>query len=355
MDIVRGTSAPGRRWFGLSVAVLAVVVGIAFWATQGGGQGGGAVGATSLAVPRTAVFPDALSELGLYDDRDALAELTPASDHHRYELSSTLYSDHSEKDRLLSIPAGTVIEGTGDGMPRFPEGTTLVKTFAYPLDATDPAAGRRIIETRVLLLVGGEWNVATYVWNDAQTEALLELDGVSTTVTWLDESGRERTIDYEVPDEMTCVACHQQQGAITPLGPELRYLNFDVDRSGELVNQLAHLDGLGLFDQVDPAAVAQGVDYLDAAVPLSDRGRAYLDMNCAHCHNPGGWERPAGEGLDLRAEIDLASSGILTRANAIGRNMANGEMPFFGTTTIDPEGLELVMAYLDELGATADR
>lgn len=215
-------------------------------------------------------------------------------------------------------------------------------------DERDPAVGRRIIETRLLVLTQGSWNVATYVWNDTQTEAFLELGGSTTAVSWIDATGRERSIEYEVPDEASCVSCHQQSGASTPLGPELRHLNFDVERNGLTVNQIQHLTTTGALGEIDPATVAAAVDYLDATISITDRGRAYLDMNCAHCHNPGGWSRSANQGLDFRIETPLAATGIPQETRRIQRNFVEGSMPFIGTTTIDEEGLTLLMEYLKD-------
>lgn len=299
-----------------------------------------------IEVPRSHEFTATLTEAGVYDASAPLADLVPADGYLTYDLGSTLFSDSSDKIRLLHVPPGSTIESVGDGMPQFPEGTVLVKTFLYNDDERDPSLGRRIIETRLLVLTQGLWNVATYVWNDEQTEASLELGGSTTAVNWIDASGQERSIQYEVPDEVTCMACHQQSGASTPLGPELRHLNFDVERDGLVVNQLRHLTASGALDGVDPTTVAAAVDYLDSTLSITERGRAYLDMNCAHCHNPGGWEEPAGEGLDFRIETPLTATGILEEEGAIARNFREGEMPFLGTTTIDDDGLGLVLDYL---------
>lgn len=328
-------------------AVVAVAVVVVFAVTLFSRSDGFEAASDSIDVPSNHVFVATLTEAGVYDPSAPLADLLPADGYLSYELGSTLFSDSSEKSRLLYVPPGSTIESVGDGMPRFPEGTVLVKTFLYNHDERDPSLGRRIIETRLLVLNQGAWNVATYVWNDAQTEAFLELGGSTTAVNWIDVTGRERSIDYEVPDQVSCVACHQQSGASTPLGPELRHLNFDVERDGFAVNQLRHLTASGALADIDPATVAAAVDYLDTTVPITDRGRAYLDMNCAHCHNPGGWSRPANQGLDFRIETPFEATGILQEERSIERNFVAGEMPFLGTTTIDEDGLALLMEYLD--------
>lgn len=343
---------PNRRAIQGLTALVAFVVALAVGVTlitRTTNRGDGAGASFGVPLARTFEFAPTLTEMGIFDPSHGIDSLEPAPGFHVYELSSTLYSDGSSKDRLLSVPEGTVIEPAGDGMVRFPEGSILVKTFSYEHDERDPDLGRRIIETRLLVLSGGSWNVATYIWNDAQDDAFLELEGRTIPITWIDSDGIERSIDYGVPDENTCVACHQSQQQITPLGPELQFLNFDVERDGATTNQLAHLVDAGVLTDLDPTTVAAGIDYLDTTLSISDRGRAYLDMNCSHCHNPSGWSRPAGEGLDLRIETPLDQTGILDEHRSMARNVANGQMPFFGTTAVDPEGLAILEAYFDDL------
>ena len=66
----------------------------------------------------------------------------------------------------------------------------IAKTFAYPHDARDPSKGRRLIETRILKREPDGWVGLPYVWNDAQTEATLELAGGTTDVRWIHTDGK---------------------------------------------------------------------------------------------------------------------------------------------------------------------
>ena len=55
--------------------------------------------------------------------------------------------------------------------------------------------------------------------------------------------------------------------------------------------------------------------------PFEARARAYLDVNCAHCHNPAGPAHTSG--LDLRwAQSEPARWGVLKRPVAAGRGSA---------------------------------
>jgi mono/diheme cytochrome c family protein len=91
------------------------------------------------------------------------------------------------------------------------------------------------------------------------------------------------------------------------------------------------------------------VDYKDISAALNDRGRAYLAMNCAHCHNPTGWEGATERQFDFRYEIPLSETGILYEKDKIKRALQDGEMPFIGTTLADDEGINLIVDYLDSL------
>ena len=91
------------------------------------------------------------------------------------------------------------------------------------------------------------------------------------------------------------------------------------------------------------------VDYNDLNASLSDRGRAYLAINCAHCHNPQAWNIPAEKNFDFRHEIPFELTGIQNGKDKISRNVLNQEMPFIGTTMMDEEGVALLIEYLNSL------
>ena len=150
--------------------------------------------------------------------------------------------------------------------------------------------GKRIIETRLEIKENGKWNIATYLWNQAQTDATLALDGSDTQVSWINADGISQSTLYHVPSQNECMTCHQSSSVISPIGPSLRNLNRIVERNGAILNQLTHLQTVGVLNDFEINQVSQIVDYNDASVSLSERARAYLDMNCAHCHNPDGWD-----------------------------------------------------------------
>jgi len=297
--------------------------------------------------PQTTVFEPTLSAYNIFEG-DA-QDLIPSAEFQEVELSSILFTDYAHKQRLVKVPAGTQMTRLSDGSIDFPEGTILTKTFFYLNDERDESRGKRIIETRLLVKESGVWNVATYLWNAEQTEATLTLEGVDTQVSWVDEDGTSLSTLYHVPTQNECMTCHQSSTAMTPLGPTLRNLNRNVTRNGAEVNQIAHLQSLGLLNDFSLSLAPQIVDYSDQAIPLAERGRAYLAMNCAHCHNPDAWDTPAERDFDFRYETPLDQTGIPFGEDRIVDALLDQEMPFIGTTLLDQEGVDLVVEFIESL------
>ncbi|HAA14608.1 MAG TPA: hypothetical protein DCE41_24145 [Cytophagales bacterium] len=300
-----------------------------------------------IPIPMTVQFEQNLSAYNIFQGDPG--ELVPANDYTLLELNSTLFSNYSEKQRLVKLPTGSQMTETGNGLPSFPDGTILVKTFFYPIDERDETLGRQVVETRLLIKAEGQWNVGTYIWNDAQTEASLELNGFDKQVEWINLQGASRTIDYHFPDQDECAACHQQNAQVLPIGPALRNLNIEVTRDNFTINQLVHLQDNGLLTDFDVSQIGQLPDYKDASLSLSERGRAYMDMNCAHCHNPGGWSEAASQRVDFRFETSLEDSRILNNVDEITRLVREGEMPYLGNTVVDDEGVDLIIQYVNSL------
>ncbi|MEM7038784.1 MAG: hypothetical protein AAF570_17495, partial [Bacteroidota bacterium] len=91
------------------------------------------------------------------------------------------------------------------------------------------------------------------------------------------------------------------------------------------------------------------VDYNDPNASLNDRGRAYLAMNCSHCHNPDGWSAPNEREFDFRYDTPFEQTGIQFEEDKIVESLVDEEMPFIGTTLIDQEGVDLIIEFLESL------
>jgi uncharacterized repeat protein (TIGR03806 family) len=113
-----------------------------------------------------------------------------------------------------------------------------------------------------------------------------------------------------VPDQNQCAGCHGsdlRSREIHPIGPKARHLNRDLvylDAEGGQVtaNQLAQWQRLDYLDGVPEAStVPRLADWLDPAQSIDARARAYLDVNCSHCHTAVG--PGATSGLWLASDV----------------------------------------------------
>jgi uncharacterized repeat protein (TIGR03806 family) len=289
-----------------------------------------------------------------------------------YTLATPLFTDHAEKSRLVFTPVGARIGYTATGVLDFPVGAVLVKTFAYPADLRRPGRDVRKLETRLLIRKASGWTAQTYVWNAEGTEAVLKRAGARLPVRFTDPKGVQVDLDYAVPNQNQCKTCHQVEGAVAPIGPKARNLNREVALAGgRRANQLEHWRSAGLLDGAPPPADRPRLAaWDDAAEPLEARARAYLDVNCAHCHSPSG--SASNSGLFLAAEETRpAALGIGKPPVAAGRGagdlavgvdpghpersilafrMASGEpgvmMPELGRALIHEEGVALIRDWI---------
>jgi mono/diheme cytochrome c family protein len=254
-------------------------------------------------------MPVRLSEYHIFEGKPS--NLKPAAGFEVYDLATTLFTDYAEKQRLIRLPTGSQLQRAGNGLPVFPEGTMLVKTFYYYNDKRDTARGKRLIETRVMVLSKGQWVWGTYLWDAGGTEAML----VNTS-----SKIKVGAIQYVVPSHADCAKCHNSSGKFIPLGPTIRNLRFG------------------------PAFTPSLPAWQDSSSTLRQRVGAYLEVNCAHCHNP--------DGFCARSGLDLRWGKVLTDRRALRkmiRFMQKGRMPLIGTTIVHEEGVALLEDYLKNL------
>ena len=261
--------------------------------------------------------PEKLSAYHLFLGNGATQE--PAAGVLPYDINTPLFSDYANKYRFLSLPAGAAAAYRDTDVFDFPVGTILVKTFAYPHDARQPSHERRLLETRLLIHRPDGWIGLPYVWNDEQTEAILRVAGGTRDVRWLDIDGAERVVNYIIPNVNQCLGCHENNRVMQPIGPKAANLNRDFVYAGGAENQLAHWSKIGyLSGSRSESTPRLPVWDAPSTGSLEQRARAWLEMNCAHCHNPAGPARTSG--LDLRyVQNDLAKFGFWKAPVAAGR------------------------------------
>ncbi|MEL6793686.1 MAG: SO2930 family diheme c-type cytochrome [Pseudomonadota bacterium] len=246
-----------------------------------------------------------LSAYGLFED---MATQAPAIGVTPYSLATPLFSDHAEKLRFVYAPGPAV--WSQDDVLEFPVGTVLAKTFAYP-----EGDGLRLIETRLLIRQEAGWKAWPYLWNDDQTDAVLKLAGARLNLTATKPDGTQVAVSYRAPNANQCKGCHELGGAITPIGPKARNLNHDFDYEEGPFNQIARWRMIGLLENHDDPA-PPSADWRDGT--LDARARAYLDVNCAHCHRREGPASNSGLFLTY-GEEERAAWGYLKRPVAAGR------------------------------------
>ena len=265
-----------------------------------------------------------LSEYGFFAGK--IADQKPVAGVVPYRLNTPLFSDYAEKLRFVQLPVGQTVAYNPDKVLDFPVGTAIIKTFYYPNDFRTPEAGRRLMETRLLLHEPSGWKALEYVWNDDQSDAYLEVAGETKTVSWIHNDGKKRSLEYSMPNLNQCKGCHNRNEQMTPIGPSARQLNGNLHYE-ETENQLAHWAKSGLLTGL-PALneVAKTPVWNDPkTATLDGRARAWLDINCAHCHNPDGPAKSSGLYLHAQ-ETDLTHLGLMKAPVAAGRG--SGNRPF---------------------------
>lgn len=298
----------------------------------------------------------------------------PNGDGVPFSLNTKLFSDYSVKYRVAYMPPGTRAiykDAETDGANAtliFPTGTILAKTFSF---AREDLGKETPAETRLLIkrsTPSGKqrWDGITYVWQtDAagRRVAKLSLSGSTLAVSWdttdVDSGVRSTgsTAAYSVPNANQCLSCHSikdRESGSSPLGPKVRLLNGPYRSESRTVtaqsrhavagkNQLRYWCENGLLNncpgdlRVDEAKqIAQAVARVpvfnkpgdsgfvaDSARDIEARTRAYLEVNCAHCHNVQGFAASTGFYLDALRRVDQVY-GVCKRPTATGSEGSGG-------------------------------
>ena len=251
-------------------------------------------------------FPQTLSATGLFAD---LADLSPAPGLLPYGVNLPFWSDHALKRRWFALPdADARFTWTPEGTWDLPAGALWVKHFDIELTRGDPATRRRL-ETRLLVRTADGAYGVSYRWNEAQTEAtLVPPEGVSFPLT-VTENGVPRIQTWQIPGRAACLVCHTPQAGHA-LSFNTRQLNRLDTLNGFTGNQIDLLHAAGYFSNTPPPpnTLPRHPALDDGAHPIDTRVRAYLEVNCAYCHQAGGTTPGAWDG---RAELALADTGLV--------------------------------------------
>ncbi len=311
--------------------------------------------------------PTLLSQTGAFSN---LANLAPAPGVIPYEVNQPLWSDGAEKKRWIAIPndgspdsAEEQIVWSEEGSWSFPIGTVLIKHFEFP--------GRRL-ETRFMVRgEDGAWFGFTYRWREDGTDAVLQ--GSAAVEENLAVGGTNRT--WHFPGRNECASCHNHASGRV-LGVSTRQLNRDFfyETTGRTANQLVTLNELGFFAGGISESSLPGMltsrNQDDTSASLERRARSYLDVNCAHCHQPGTSVRAVFDarlstspwsqnlisviphndfgipGAKLVTPGNPDASTIFHRAGSVESGVA---MPPVAKHVVDGEGMELLREWIASL------
>lgn len=373
----------------LGAALLLLGLGAPGCAPEGEGPIRDAVcGEVSRTGPvNTGVDGKACEKLGshrLFEGIDGDGDLIPAEGVEPYRLNTPLFSDYALKDRTIWMPAGESAAYREDEPFEFPVGTIISKTFSFAEDLREPTEDIRIIETRLLVRTSDGWQARPYVWNRAQTEATYSPLGAAVEVAFTKPDGTATETTYRVPNVNQCKECH---GTLDPetgektlglIGPKTKHLNRELAYQDGTRNQLAHLADVGYLDGVtaSPEALPRLARWDDPEADLDARARAYLDANCAHCHNPEGVAhtsglllasevtepalygvckvpiRSVGEGAthDIYPGSPSRSASLIRMDSDVPRTM----MPRLGRTLIHDEGVALIREWIAAMDGSCE-
>ena len=292
--------------------------------------------------------PARLSETGCFGRRgEAAPGLIP------YEINVPFWSDGSVKRRWLAIPDGAKAGIAKDGTLELPIGSVVAKEFSI---------GGLRVETRLLARHDdGGWGGYTYRWDVDQTDATL-----------IAAMGKGERIEFPAPwyypHRGECSRCHQGAAGHT-LGLEVAQLSRPIMHAAGSEDQLAALSRIGVLATPPPGVVPLAAN--DSGGSLDQRARAWLHVNCAYCHRPGG----NGQGdMDLRSTTPLAQMNICDAPPKMGefgrpgsRIVAPGDpwrslllrrirsrgfirMPPLATTgVIDEQGAAMIQEWIGQL------
>lgn len=216
-----------------------------------------------------------------------LKNLEPAIRVIPYDLNTPLFSDFAGKARFVYVPSGKQASYDSKDVFDFPVGTILIKTFYFLHDLRNPALGKTLYETRLIIRKSDGWEGATYLWNDAQSEATYYIAGKNVSVSWIHYDGSTKTTLYHIPNKNECKGCHNNSEKLIPIGPKARNINKDYTYTDGVMNQLDKWKAEGILSGAPDAGSAPRAPVWDdpSSGSLDARARAYLDINCAHCHN----------------------------------------------------------------------
>jgi len=329
---------------------------------------GGVASAAAAGDTSAPAAPAKLSETGLYLD---IATYRVDPRNFPFEPQYPLWTDGADKSRWIRLPEHSAIDASDTSRWVLPVGAKLWKEFAF---------GGHRVETRMIWRATADhWVYATYVWNDAQTDATLAPpDGVRNHFRTGERSW------HSIPAAFDCMNCHdastkpilgfsalQLSDDRDPLAPHQKPL-----REGMLT--ISSLERMGLLSPRRPDLVVNP-PRIPARTPHERAALGYLSSNCGSCHNARGPLEVLGMALEYEeGTSDAIPSGRATTvgvpshwvipdvASGLSRRIAPGSpeasailyrmssthastrMPPIGSSIVDHDAVALIRLWIEE-------
>lgn len=295
----------------------------------------------------------------------------PNGDGYPFVLNTKLFSDYSVKYRVAYIPPNTrlVYRDNSEGVNAhitYPVGTIVAKTFSFHNAGDEEAIETRLIIKRESSEGVPRWEGLSYIWrtaNDGSRFAERALIGETFEVSWdyqdpdTGNTYTGSTAAYAVPSSNQCKSCHTNndlEAGTAPIGPKIRNLNRPYMSESPAMtgqsqheiagqNQIAYLCSTGRMTNCPADLGLDGTTQVATNLPRSpkfnvpgdggdtagsdadieSRARAWLEVNCQHCHNDRGFAANTGYYLDVFREVNR-SYGICKRPIAAGADGSDG-------------------------------
>jgi uncharacterized repeat protein (TIGR03806 family) len=309
-----------------------------------------------------------------------IKNLAPSLNVIPFEPASGLFTDYALKKRFVWMPSGVkATYNTDSKVLNFPVGTVLIKNFYY--NTIQPGNTTKIIETRLMVLKSDRWYFYEYLWNDAQTDAILETgadfeNGGVKTFTFQKPNNEIVTVNYRIPSESECYACHKINEVRTPIGIKPQNINHNFTYAEGSKNQLQKLVEQGYLENY-PTSIVSTVDYHDTTQSIDLRFRSYIDANCAHCHQDLGRCDYRALRLSFSLTTNQTLVGVCVQSDEpisptlqklilpgnysksvmnyrLNSNVESERMPLLGRTIVHDEGVALVQEWISSLTQTCN-
>lgn len=316
-------------------------------------------------------FPRKLSATGLFED---VKQQTPKEGVLRFSINQPMWQDGATAMHYLGLPSDSTVTVYDSPQPlahmamfasrlHYPVGTVLAKTLRW---------NGLCIETQLLHFDGIRWQGYSYLWNAEQSDAeLVPREGKEIV---LGTSDKKR---WRIHSRSECFQCHnpwpETTLAFTP--EQLHQPELGEQSVWNQLQRLGYVKTLNSNREPVPADRCVRVALpREANASVEHRARAYLHVNCAHCHQFGAG---TGVAIDLRrpnSEAELKMISVKPEKGTFGfkdsqlvdpgesansiltyriASSSVGHMPHIGAREVDFAGVALVADWIDGLAVGA--